>query len=76
MPERGDVDAFASIVNATVPLPLPLTPAVMVNHESLLVAVQSQLAAVVTPTLFEPPAAAGFSDVGETPNVQGGGAPA
>ena len=76
VPVRGDVAVFAAIEKATVPLPLPLAPEVMVNQESLLVAVQLQPAAVVTLLLLEPAAAPGFSVVGETVKVQGGGAPA
>ncbi len=40
-----------------VPLPLPLTPEVMVIQESLLAAVQEQPVAVVTATLPVPPLA-------------------
>ena len=76
MPVRADVDVFAAIENVTVPLPLPLTPDVIVSQKSWLVAVQLQPVAVVTVVLPELAAAAGFSDVGDTVNVQGGGAPA
>ena len=38
-------------------MPEPLAPAVMVSHETLLVAVQSQPAAVVTAIVLVPPAA-------------------
>ena len=76
MPVRGDVAVFAAIENATVPLPLPLAPDVIVSQASLLVAVQLQPAAVVTLLLLELAAAPGFSAVGDTVTVQGGGAPA
>ena len=76
VPVRGDVAVFAAIEKATVPLPLPLVPDVIVSQESLLVAVQLQPGAVVTLALLELAAAAGFSAVGETVKVQGGGAPA
>lgn len=73
---RGELAAFASIENATVPLPLPLTPDVIVSQASLLVAVQLQPAAVVMLLLVELAVAAGLRDVGDTLKVQGGGAPA
>ncbi len=76
VPVRGDVAVFASIEKATVALPLPVTPDVMVIQEALLVAVQLQPVAVVTVLLFELAPAPGVSDVGETVKVQGGGAPA
>jgi hypothetical protein len=76
VPARDSVAVFASMEKATVPLPLPLTPEVIVSHESLLVAVQLQPAAAVTLLLLEVAVAGGFSDVGETLNVQGAGAPA
>lgn len=76
VPVRGDVAVFASIEKATVPLPLPLTPDVMVSQELLLVAVQLQPAAVVTVLLLELAPAPGVSAVGETVKLQGDGAPA
>jgi hypothetical protein len=60
----------------TVPFPLPLAPDVIVSQLALLVAVQLQPAAVVTLAPLELAAAAGFSAVGDTANVQGSGAPA
>ena len=63
---RGDVAVFAAIAKATVPLPLPLAPDVMVSQESLLVAVQVQPVAAVTLALLEPAAAAGLNAMGET----------
>jgi hypothetical protein len=56
VPVRGDVDALAATLNPIVPAPEPW-PDVTVNHAALLVAVQEQLAAALTPTLPVPPAA-------------------
>jgi hypothetical protein len=42
---------FAATSNATVPLPLPLAPDVIVSQEALLVAVQVHPLIVVTSTL-------------------------
>jgi len=50
--------AFAATANATVPLPLPVAPDVMVIHGALLLAVHAQPAVVVTSELPVPPAAA------------------
>ena len=49
----------------TVPLPLPVAPAVIVSHASLLVAVQAQPVDVVTATVPVPAADATFADAGE-----------
>ena len=50
---------FAATVNATVPLPVPLAPAVIVIHVSDRVAVHAQPAGLVTPMgVAAPPAAA------------------
>jgi hypothetical protein len=50
---------LAATVKLTVPLPAPLAPAVIVSHESLLVAVHGHPAAVDTATgVPAPPAAA------------------
>ena len=76
MPVRGAVAVLAAMVKATVPLPLPLAPDVIVSQESLLVAVQVQPVVVVTLLLLELAGAAGFSAVGDTVNVQGTGAAA
>src|SRR4026208_207211 len=70
VPVLGEVDVFAAIEKATVPLPEPLAPDVMVSQEALLVAVQAQPVVVVTLTLLEPAVAAGFSEVGDTENAQ------
>ena len=63
---RGEVAVFAAIEKATVPLPLPLAPDVMLSQEALLVAVHMHPAAVVTLALLEPAAAVGLSAMGET----------
>ena len=63
---------LAAALYATVPLPLPLAPLLIVSHDALLVAVQLQLAPLVTPTV--PVAAAEdvrVDDVGEIANVHG-----
>ena len=74
VPVRGDVSGLAAMENATVPLPLPLAPEVMVNHASLLVAVQVQPVVVVTVALLEPAAAVGLSEVGDTVKEHGAAA--
>ena len=71
VPVRGDVTVLAAMEKATVPLPLPVAPDVIVSQASLLVAVQAQPLGDVTVALPDPAVAAGFSDVGETENVQG-----
>jgi len=50
---------FAAKVNATVPLPLPLDPAVTESHAALLVAVHAHPAAAVTEICGPVPAVAG-----------------
>ncbi len=76
VPVRDEVPVFAAMEKATVPLPLPLTPDVMLSQVALLVAVQLQPVVVVTLALLELAAAVGFSEIGETVNEQGGAAPA
>jgi hypothetical protein len=76
VPVRGEADVFAAMLNATVPLPLPLPPEVIVNHEAVLVAIQLQPPVVVTMALPDPAAATGFSEVGATENEQGANEPA
>ena len=53
-----------------MPLPLPLPPEVIVIQGALLVAVQAQPAAVVTPTLPVPPLPGTDALVGEMLNEQ------
>ena len=72
VPVRDVVPVLAATLYATVPLPLPVAPLVIVIHDALLVAVQLQLAPLVTPTV--PVVAADdvrFDAVGEIANVQG-----
>ena len=76
VPVRGDAVVFASIENATVPLPLPLTPDVMVSHELLLVAVHVQPVAAVTPLLLVVALGPGVSVVGGIVKVHDGDEPA
>jgi hypothetical protein len=71
VPVRPVVDAFAATLYETVPLPLPLAPAVTVIHDALLVAVQAHDPAfAVTETVPAPPAAVGELAVGEMASVQ------
>jgi hypothetical protein len=76
VPVRDEVVAFAAIEKLTVPLPVPLAPAVTVSHAVLLIAAQVQPAVVVTAVLLEPALDAVLSDVGDTPKVHGAGAAA
>jgi hypothetical protein len=55
VPVRCAVAEFAAMVMLTVPLPVPLAPAVTVIHPALLTAVHAQVA--VTLTLVDSPAA-------------------
>jgi hypothetical protein len=57
---------FAATVNLTGPLPVPLAPAVIVIHESLLFAVHAQVLPVETLTVPEPPPSLNFTSPGET----------
>jgi hypothetical protein len=71
VPVRDEVDVFAATVKLTVPVPLPLAPAVTVIHAALLTAVHAQPVVVVTLVLPVPPGATAFSEVGETVNTHG-----
>jgi hypothetical protein len=71
VPVRADVPVFAVVLYVTVPLPVPLAPAVTVIQVALLVAVHVQPVCVVTLTVELPPAAGSASVVGATVNVQG-----
>src|SRR5262249_44145049 len=73
VPVRGVVVRFAATAYPTVPLPMPLDPAVTVNHVgALLVAVQVQLPTdTVTPTIPLPAAALGDALVASRVNVHG-----
>ena len=57
VPVRGVAKVLAAADNATVPLPDPLLPEVIVSHEPLLVAVHAHPDAAVTATDSAPPAA-------------------
>lgn len=56
--DRDDPVVFASTVNATLPLPLPLAPDVIVTHAADVEAVQAQPLPAVTATDPDPPPAA------------------
>jgi hypothetical protein len=64
VPVRVLDDALAATAYATVPLPVPLLPDVIVIHETLLVAVQLQPVVVMTLALPLPPPPAMLCDVG------------
>ena len=70
VPVRAEREVFAAMLNAAVPLPLPLAPEVIVSQVALLVAVQAHPASAVTVALLEPSAAARFNVVGATVKVQ------
>lgn len=65
VPERVVVALFAATDRFTLPVPLPVTPAVTVIHAALLVAVQAQPAGAVTVTDPVLVVAATESDVGD-----------
>ena len=58
VPVRGVVAVVAAAVKLTDPLPVPLAPALIVSHATLLVADHPHPAPAVTPTVPLPPAAA------------------
>jgi hypothetical protein len=64
VPVRGEVELLAVKLKATVPLPVPLAPEVIVNQVAFLVAVHVQPALVVTLTVLDPALAPGFRMVG------------
>ena len=77
MPERATVLVFSATLNVTLPLPLPLDPAVTEIHPSLAVAVQPHSFVVVTLIdEFVLPDAATDMVVGVTPYEQVGPATA
>ena len=55
---------FAATPYVTVPLPVPLAPAVTANQAVLVVAVHEQPDVVVTVRVPVPPAGAAFAEVG------------
>ena len=61
---------MAVAANATVPLPFPLAPLLMVSHAALLVAVHVHPVATVTPVVDDPAAEVSVREVGDTPKVQ------
>jgi hypothetical protein len=74
VPVRALVVVFAATLNATLPLPVPDSPAVMLIHGALVVAVHAHvLADVVTAIEPVPPASAKFWVGGEIENVHAGG---
>ena len=64
VPVRVLVEGFAVTLYVTVPLPLPVAPAVTVIHDALLAAVQVQPVAAVTVIVAVPLADDGLADVG------------
>jgi hypothetical protein len=64
------VVVFTAALKVTVPLPVPLDPAVTVTQLAPLVAVHAQPVMVVTATLPVPPAATTACVDGEMLNVQ------
>ena len=70
VPLRPVVNVLGSALNATLPAPLPTAPDVTVNHETLLVAVQSQSVAALTAVDPVPPEKGTDCDAGEIVNVQ------
>jgi hypothetical protein len=71
VPVRGVVAVVGAAVKLTDPLPVPLAPALMVNHAALLVADQLHPAPAVTPTLPLPPAAVNDCETGEIAGAHG-----
>ena len=72
VPVRGVDAVVAAAVKLTDPLPVPLAPALMVSHATLLVADHPHPAPAVTPTVPLPPAAATDCDTGEINGAHGG----
>lgn len=67
---RAVVEVFAAAVKATVPVPVPLAPLVMVNQVAESVAVHAHPVPAVTATVALPPAAAKLCVVAEVAYVQ------
>ena len=65
VPVRGDALVFAAAVNATLPLPAPLAPEVIVIHPSVVDAVQLHPAGAVTVIVPVPPPETTDCEVGE-----------
>ena len=74
VPVRAVLVVFAATLNATLPLPVPELPALMLIHGALVVAVHAHvLADAVTAIAPVPPASAKFWVDGEIENVHAGG---
>src|SRR5439155_1214563 len=71
VPLRDDVEVFAAALNEMDPLPVPLAPAVIVIHASVVVAVHEQPVGAVTPTVPDPPPTTTACVAGESVEVQG-----
>ena len=71
VPVLDAVVVFAATPYVTVPLPVPLAPAVTANQAVLVVAVHEQPDVVVTVRVPVPPAGAAFAEVGVTVKAQG-----
>ena len=69
--ERCEAVVLPVTAIATVPLPLPLAPVVILNHVDVSDAVHVQPLVVVTEMLALPPAAATDGADGDTVNVHG-----
>src|SRR5438876_464406 len=65
VPLRDVVEVFAAALNVTVPLPVPLAPAVIVIHASVVVAVHAQPVGDVIVTVPDPPPTATACDAGD-----------
>ena len=70
VPVRGVVAVFGATLYVTEPLPLPVAPALIVIHASLLVAVHAQPVDVATATVPVPPPDVTLADAGEIVGVQ------
>ena len=71
VPVRALVVGFAVTLYVTVPLPLPLLPALIEIQDALLLAVQAQPVVAVTVTVPLPPAAVAFAEGEEIVGIHG-----
>jgi hypothetical protein len=67
VPVRCEVDVLAATAKVTVPLPVPLPPALTVNHPTLLDAVHAQELPVVTAAVAVVAPLPTVRDAGATP---------
>ena len=74
VPVREVVVVFAATSYVTEPLPVPVAPALIVIHATLLVALHAQPVAAVTVTVPEPATSDTLADVGAIVGVQGAAA--